>query len=43
MQEDAAEKLDELLTPIDVSNEIKHLEEQLVTYNFQLGEMDKNE
>jgi integrase len=43
MQEDAAEKLDELLTPIDVSNEIKQIEEQLVTYNFQLGEMDENE
>jgi integrase len=27
MQEEAAEKLDELLTPIEVSNEIKHLRE----------------
>ena len=28
MQEDAAEKLDELLTPIEVNREIKHLTEE---------------
>jgi len=32
MQEEAAEKLDELLTPIDVSDEINHIKETSISY-----------
>jgi hypothetical protein len=32
MQEEAAEKLDDLLTPIDVSEAIKRLQEQRASY-----------
>ncbi len=37
MQEDA-EKLDELLSPIEITNEINRISEQLVPYDFQVGE-----
>lgn len=42
MQEEAAEKLDELLTPIEVGNEIKRLGEQPSVYNLLVGGMEKN-
>ena len=34
MQEDAAEKMDELITPIDVGNEFKKLKEVSIPYQF---------
>ncbi len=39
MQEDAAEKMDELLKPIDVSGELKHLSESRPQYP---GEIQSN-
>ncbi len=38
MQEEAADKLDELLTPINVSQEIKKVEEHQAKYELQSGE-----
>jgi hypothetical protein len=38
MQEEAAEKLDELLIPIDVSNEIKRLREAEQLYSTSQSE-----
>jgi hypothetical protein len=34
MQEEAAEKMDEILVPIDVSNEIKKVSEPTPTYSI---------
>jgi hypothetical protein len=42
MQQEAADKLDELLTPIDVSAELKRIGERQAHYNIQLGQFDKN-
>jgi hypothetical protein len=36
MQEDAAEKMDELLKPIDVSGELKHLSESSPQYPLEI-------
>ena len=38
MQEEAADKMDELLTPIEVSSEIKKIEERLAHYEFRPDE-----
>ena len=43
MQEEAADKMDELLTPIEVTGEIKKVEEQLAHYEFRPDEEIRND
>ena len=43
MQEEAAEKMDELLAPIDISEELKKIEEQTAKYKFQTNKENQND